>query len=242
MIRKRRRARRSEWSLTEILQLANFEKGPGHGICWHGFRTADIASVPEDIWANMREAWLEAGPRIMEVWPSPGHRPRAWWWFDSEAPRDHAKMEQEQLFELGLLGPEELAAVEAKAIDADRRLHATSPHGQDLPFRRDWLFWQFVSPVLRDEDESEAAQLVRMGVLTERERDVLADPKMATLAQFNQSRRTRFYYLSEGEREQIGLAPYHPKDEELDRPLPPAASRPDETEEEWAGEPARQSY
>jgi hypothetical protein len=237
MVRKKAtRRRRREWDGSHELQLRTgwaFLKDDG----WPGVRRQwDPAEILPDVLDDIRRAWRKFGPAIMEAWDRPGRRPWAWWLLDSPEQRDPEQQEQQQLFTLGQLDAEELARVEAEAVEADRKLHASWWAG--LPFRRDWKFWQFVADELRDETVSESQQLIAMGALTACERMILDDPDQATRGT---ACRTRYHYLPRAEREALGI--HHADLDDLPVPASVEACNEDETPgdvpDDDAGEDAR---
>jgi hypothetical protein len=63
-----------------------------------------------------RAAWDEHREQVMRWWGTDGHRPQAWWKYDSPIPFPGPKRERSTLYEAGLLGE-----AEARALVADWR-------------------------------------------------------------------------------------------------------------------------
>lgn len=151
---------------------------------------------------GVREAWTAMKDEILAAWDSPGRRPSAWWWFDSPEPRNSDMGEAEQLDGLGLLTPEELAALKVLAVKADAALHKGGY--QELPFRRSWAFWRFCHR--RRSETPEAVQLVEMGILSPLERQIKLNPR-DFLAGRLCGWRSRANYLDDAEMDLLKLWP-----------------------------------
>jgi hypothetical protein len=146
----------------------------------------------------------------------PGERHFLWWSFDSPEQRDPNVREYFQLKATGMLTPDEIGALRAQAVGDNERLHY-SPWHSGLPFRRSWMFWEFVSGAPRDESIFESSQLAAMNELTFLEKEIIADPQRATgQRQPTILPRTKFYYLDAAERRLFGLSYGHnPKTEAM---------------------------
>jgi hypothetical protein len=60
-----------------------------------------------------RAAWEIHRDELLAREHIPGNRPAAWWDYEAPEPRDHREAEADQLQRLGLLTPDELAALAA---------------------------------------------------------------------------------------------------------------------------------
>jgi hypothetical protein len=136
-----------------------------------------------------------------------GRRHPLWWLFDAPEPRDDDREEGEQLDDLGLLTAVEVAQLRIVAIEENLQLHASSYH-EGLPFRRPWAWWRYVSSVPRDASISEVEQLIRMDRLTEVERQIICNPRDALAGRIIPNR-SRFYYLTQAERQRLGIDKGH---------------------------------
>ena len=146
--------------------------------------------------------------QFYQLYHKPGERHFLWWKYDSPEARDETILEYFQLKEMNTLKPEEIEALKNRAIEENQELHS-SPWHNGLPFRRSWLFWEFISPEPQDtgQYDNESRQLIRLGVLTCWEKEILADPSVTLRP--NASHRTRFYYMDRVERRQLGLDSGH---------------------------------
>ena len=108
-----------------------------------------------------RRRWKKSKPKSAH-WA--GRRPWGWWAFDAAEQRDESRSEVEQLDDLGALSAAELAILKERHHEG----HVHWLHRHDM-FRRPWSWWKFSASEPRNRAESEAAQLVRMGCLNERE-------------------------------------------------------------------------
>lgn len=184
-----RRRRKDHWHLT----LADVLTLDGADLSWGYPTLADVQAFYDS-----RRADFLGPPRHNEqgerLGTPAGNRPWCWWLWDSKQPRDVELEEAEQLFRMGELAQWEIAALVQSPLASYVR----------WPFRRSWLWWEFLAPERREARTPEAAQLVSIEELTAQEQAIVEDPRKAMSNGFRGGR-TRFYYLSQAERDLLGI-------------------------------------
>ena len=160
MPHKKKATRQQKWTRAHRDQLRTGWDFLGQA--WHGgkWRSFDATDYPPEVCADMLNCWQEHRAEILADTPA-GKRPHGWWLFDSPARRDEEVEEVRQLYELGIMPPEEIEEIRRQAVEADRTLHVQAWCGQK--FRRSWVFWTFVSDQARDPSRFESSQLLKMG-------------------------------------------------------------------------------
>jgi len=151
-------------------------------------------------------------PAAIELWGyarKPGTRHPLWWKFEAREPKPaNDEAEFSRLYELGALTDREVQLLRAQAIEANRQ-HMYNPWHAGWRFRRSWQWWLFCSPEPRNEQETEAAQLIRLDVLDGLEREILGNPAKVVSGGLGFGVRTRFHYLTEDEQKLLGLPASH---------------------------------
>lgn len=145
----------------------------------------DAAEIRED----MAACWHRHGVTILAEFRADkvancGQFPWGWWRFQSPVPRDESQPEWYQLWKLNLIDESEAREAAQFEIARDR---LAGWHGRKA-FRRSKGFWCFVSFEPRDETICEVSQLVRMKILTDREKQFLDGDEKAIRESVNSLR------------------------------------------------------